>query len=296
VRRGAAFAAVMALAAPTVAIGGTGHGTPMDHGGGAGRGVAVAVGYASYDPARIDVLAGDTVTWSNDSVRKHTVTADDGAWSSAELVAGARFARRFDVAGAVPYYCRLHAGMRGEVDVAQLLLDPLPGPGAPDRPYVVAGRAALPPGAAVTIEADAGAGFHPLGAATVADDHSFRATIVPPTTVTLRATAADAASPPAQLLVLDRTLVARAHARAHGAVVVTTHVVPASPGALVVLELRLRERFGWWPAQRRRLDARSRARFTLRPGHRVHARVLLTLPDGATALAVSGRLAIDPRR
>ena len=41
---------------------------------------------------------------------------------------------------------------------------------------------------------------------------------------------------------------------------------PASPGTRVVLQLRLRERFGWWPVARARLDRRSRAQFTVR-GH-----------------------------
>jgi hypothetical protein len=68
---------------------------------------------------------------------------------------------------------------------------------------------------------------------------------------------------------------------------VTASVAPASPGATVVLQLRLPERFGWWPVARARLDARGRARFHLRPRRTVPARVVLTLPDGATALARS---------
>ena len=39
---------------------------------------------------------------------------------------------------------------------------------------------------------------------------------------------------------------------------------PASPGANVVLQLKLRERFGWWPVARARLDKRSRAALTVR--------------------------------
>src|SRR5439155_18435050 len=40
-----------------------------------GAGAAVSILRGSYEPAQIDVLAGDTVTWSNDSVLQHTVTA-----------------------------------------------------------------------------------------------------------------------------------------------------------------------------------------------------------------------------
>jgi hypothetical protein len=55
----------------------------------------------------------------------------------------------------------------------------------------------------------------------------------------------------------------------------------------VVLQLRLPERFGWWPVARRRLDARSRATWVLHPRRSVPARVVLTLADGATVLATS---------
>jgi hypothetical protein len=66
--------------------------------------------------------------------------------------------------------------------------------------------------------------------------------------------------------------------------------MPASPGQTVVLQLLLRHRFGWWPVRRAKLDERSRARFVFPLRHAPSARVLLTLPDGATRLASSGTL------
>jgi hypothetical protein len=60
----------------------------------------------------------------------------------------------------------------------------------------------------------------------------------------------------------------------------------------VVLQLRLRERFGWWPQQARRLDRHSNVRFRIRLHRRVAARVALTLRDGATVLAKSAVLRI----
>jgi plastocyanin len=74
---------------------------------------AASILVASYSPPQIDVVAGDTVTWTNDSVRKHTVSAQDGSWSSPEVFAGDRFAHGFDRTGAFAYYCRIHPFMRG---------------------------------------------------------------------------------------------------------------------------------------------------------------------------------------
>lgn len=76
----------------------------------------------------------------------------------------------------------------------------------------------------------------------------------------------------------------------------THEVRPATRGGLVVLQLYLPERFGWWPVQRAKLDARSTARFQLRTRRRVLVRVVLTLPDGATVLTRSRTLRIGPRR
>jgi len=61
-------------------------------------------------------------------------------------------------------------------------------------------------------------------------------------------------------------------------------------GGMVVLQLRLKERFGWWPVDRAQLDRNGRARFSVKPPGRVRARVVLTLADGATPLAISAPL------
>ena len=76
---------------------------------------------------------------------------------------------------------------------------------------------------------------------------------------------------------------------------VSARVAPASHGAPVVLQLRLPQHFGWWPVARAKLDHDSMARFSLRLRHRYPARVVLTLRDGATALAVSRTLHVGPR-
>ena len=130
---------------------------------------------------------------------------------------------------------------------------------------------------------------------TVAADGSFAARVVPVATATYRAVAGAVASPPVGLPVLDRRISVRAE-RGRDRLLIRTTVTPASPRAHVVLQLFLRDHFGWWPVQRGRLDHRSSTTFSLRLRRRVAVRVLLTLPDGATPLAVSRTRRLGPTR
>jgi plastocyanin len=257
--------------------------------------IPVSIGFSAVAPQHLDVLPGDTVRWTNNSVRTHTVTADDGAFDSGRIVPSATFTRTFTAFGDVPYHCVLHPFIRGDVSVNRLLLTAPAQPAASNRPFPLTGRAALPAGASVTIEADRGAGFAPVATTTAQSDGTFAASVVPGSTATWRAVAGADASPPVTLLVLDRTIAVRARHEGRR-LLVGTSVSPASAGAPVVLQLFLHEHFGWWPVQRGKLDRASTARFALRLRRRVAARVLLTLPDGATPLAISRTLRIGPTR
>jgi plastocyanin len=289
--------AALALATLALAIAGPTASAQMGHGGhgmDAGPATSVSMSTSAYAPTGLDVLVGDTVRWSNDSVRAHTVSAEDGTWSSARIIANDTYGRRFDDAGSVPYYCKLHPFMRGVVNVRRILLDAPREPGAPGRAYALHGRTALPAGSPVTIEADAGAGFQRAAETTVDADGTFETDVVPRTSASYRAVSGSETSRAAQLLVLDRRLAASG--RTHGGkVTVSVVVAPASPGATVVLQLRLKERFGWWPVARAKVDHHSRASFSLRLAHRYPARVALTLADGATQLALSRTLRVGPR-
>jgi hypothetical protein len=75
---------------------------------------------------------------------------------------------------------------------------------------------------------------------------------------------------------------------------VAVTVSPADPGATVVLQLHLKERFGWWPVASVRLGKSSTARLVLHTHRRVAARARLTLPDGATPLATSPTVRVGP--
>ncbi len=89
-------------------------------------------------------------------------------------------------------------------------------------------------------------------------------------------------SDPVTVSVVDRRTISahRMGKRIH------VRVTPAVKGATVVLQLRLKERFGWWPTASVRTSASGRA--TLRaPRRKATARVVLTAADGSTVLATA---------
>jgi plastocyanin len=248
----------------------------------------VNIQFQWFSPTPLDVLPGETVEWTNISERRHTVTADDETFDSGEVAPGDRFERTFESPGAYSYHCRLHAGMVGEVDVRRLILATLP-PGLVEvgERIDVDGRTA-DAGSPVQIERDTGAGFEPVTTVTPDADGSWHAEVIAERTAEYRARAGADVSQTRRLLVSDRRVIVRARRGR-----VSVRVVPANPYQRVVLELRLRERFGWWPQKFKRLDYLSRASF--RVNRRVRARVSLVDKDGWTRLAVSPAVRIRPR-
>jgi len=246
---------------------------------------AVSIGFAAYAPKHLDVVPGQTVQWSQDSVRNHTVTAYDGSFDSGVLVPGAHYERSFDQLGTYGYYCRLHAGIVGEVQVRDVVMDRVTTPAAKGRPFPLTGHADTP---TVTITGDDGSST----VATVREDGTFAASVTPTTTTTY--TAAD--SPPVTLRVLDRSV--GVHVTRHGdRWSIVAVVSPITPRGTVVLQEYLPEHFGWWSVQRRRLgrDSATTLHATLHQRRRIYARVVYTLPDGATVLAVSRKVRLGLR-
>jgi hypothetical protein len=254
---------------------------------------AISIQFAAFAPGHVDVVTGDALHWANDSARAHDVVQDGGGFDSGRLAAGAMFEHHFDAPGTYMYYCSIHPSMTGEIDVHDLLLDAPRERAATGKPYVLTGRAAAGLSGTVTIESDDGAGFRRAGDATIAPDGTFRATVTPRTTTTYRAVVNEATSPAVALSVLDHAVTVTARHRG-AATTLRVAVAPAAPGQTVVLQLRLKDRFGWWPVARARLGARSTARFTLHRHASAPARVLLTLPDGATELARSRTVRVGP--
>jgi plastocyanin len=242
-----------------------------------------------YEPSRAVVLTGDRVGWRNSSfVNQHTVTA--AGFDSGPIIPGGGFFHEFPVPGTYRYACTIHPFLSGEVDVFGLLMSGPRRAVARGAATPLRGNAAAGIGA-VTVEEDTGAGFHPVTTAE-ASDGTFKATVHPPATAAYRAVAGPNVSPSVQVQVSDRTQIALNVTRRH----LRVHVDPANPGAKVSLQLKLRERFGWWTVARARLDKRSDASFRNRRRKSVWARVVLTQSDSWTILAASPAVRLRPRR
>ena len=70
---------------------------------GAGKKVTVSIENLKFRPTPVEVEVGDTVVWTNNDEREHSVTADDGAFDSGKLRNGKTFSKTFDKAGKYAY-------------------------------------------------------------------------------------------------------------------------------------------------------------------------------------------------
>lgn len=72
-----------------------------------------------YSPATITVVIGtnNTVTWTNNDIAVHTVTANDKSFDSGDIAPGASFSFTFTTPGTYPYHCIYHSWMSGTVIV-----------------------------------------------------------------------------------------------------------------------------------------------------------------------------------
>jgi hypothetical protein len=248
----------------------------------------VLIAFAAFGPTQTSVLTGDTVTWTNQSVRGHTVDSLTGAgFDSPQFFLGESYSHEFSQAGAYPYYCRIHPFMQGVVDVYDTVLE-TPGTAASGKgPFVLRGRTSAAAGSSLPILTDDGA---TAATATVGADGEFSASVTPTVSTNYHAPNGNTVL----VQVLNRTVTATAVRRGRD-VVISAGVAPADPGGTVVLQINLKERFGWWPVKTAKLDARSHVRFVLPRSRAAVARVALTQPDGATRLAVSGVLKVRSR-
>jgi plastocyanin len=80
---------------------------------------AVTISNFAFQPNSLSVATGTTVTWTNNDSMPHTVTADDGSFTSGPIAAGATFSHTFTAAGTVAYHCQFHASMHGSVTVTK---------------------------------------------------------------------------------------------------------------------------------------------------------------------------------
>jgi len=71
----------------------------------------------AFEPNGLTVKAGSTVSWTNKDDTPHTVTSDDGAFSSPLMDTDQKFQFTFQKPGKFPYHCKLHPMMTGVVAV-----------------------------------------------------------------------------------------------------------------------------------------------------------------------------------
>ncbi|HUI85692.1 MAG TPA: cupredoxin domain-containing protein [Nitrososphaerales archaeon] len=83
------------------------------------KGAAANSNAAGFNPATVTVVIGvnSTVEWVNDDIAPHTVTADDGSFSSGNLNPGDTFSFTFTKPGTYMYHCSYHPWMMATVVV-----------------------------------------------------------------------------------------------------------------------------------------------------------------------------------
>lgn len=84
-----------------------------------GRRHAISIENLKYKPAEITIEPGDTVVWTNNDDREHTVTADDDSFKSGRMGSGKKYEHTFDKAGTYKYVDDLHPRMKGTVIVKE---------------------------------------------------------------------------------------------------------------------------------------------------------------------------------
>jgi len=77
----------------------------------------VAIQGFAFGPATITVKPGTTVTWTQQDEDQHTVTANDGSFTSSPLVTGTTYTHTFTAPGTYQYHCSIHPFMHGTVVV-----------------------------------------------------------------------------------------------------------------------------------------------------------------------------------
>jgi plastocyanin len=60
---------------------------------------------------------GDTITWQNDDIFRHSATALDGSFDL-DLPAGESASMTVGAVGSVPFYCTYHPGMTGTLVIS----------------------------------------------------------------------------------------------------------------------------------------------------------------------------------
>jgi plastocyanin len=80
---------------------------------------AVNIVNSTYRPRTLKTQVGTTVKFLNKDYTAHTVTADDGSFSSSFLTKNRSYKHTFSKPGKYPYHCKIHPFMTGTVIVTK---------------------------------------------------------------------------------------------------------------------------------------------------------------------------------
>jgi LPXTG-motif cell wall-anchored protein len=72
-----------------------------------------------FHPRRITVGVGDTVRWVNEDSEPHNATGKNGSFETETFNKGGEASHTFNRAGEFPYFCTIHAGMTGTIQVGR---------------------------------------------------------------------------------------------------------------------------------------------------------------------------------
>jgi plastocyanin len=86
------------------------------------EGPVVAIRLFNFQPAKIEIKQGSTVTWTNQDDIRHTITSGtsdnkDGKFDAPLPGKGKSFSFTFSEPGTYSYFCDRHQHMRGEIQV-----------------------------------------------------------------------------------------------------------------------------------------------------------------------------------
>ena len=73
--------------------------------------------FEPFAPRAINVMAGSIVSWTNEDMTPHTVTADNNLFDAGPISPGDTFENVFDTPGELGYHCSIHPWMTGRVMV-----------------------------------------------------------------------------------------------------------------------------------------------------------------------------------
>lgn len=72
-----------------------------------------------FSPAEYWVVPGANVTWINTDGQSHTVTSNEGVFSSGDIPPGGSFSHTFTTKGPNSYYCSYHPEEAGTIHVVE---------------------------------------------------------------------------------------------------------------------------------------------------------------------------------